>query len=216
MDTVMFHKSTNPIVRWEFGELSSFSLLSSFSPGTNASFCLFHSAGYHGRVNKIRAQKKVYDQDPRNSFLCLRKVASLDALQFSWGRQKGDVLWEQHFKELQRFHQEKGHCNVPTKPAPGSSYKTLGRFVSTQRTQYKLFHSSRGESKSLLNQSKIDRLNELNFCWDLSLPRKTPKSSLAKGTRRRTRSTPAESLCQPEGNEESSSPSTAAQPWEEV
>eukprot|EP00956_Cyclotella_meneghiniana_P020968 scaffold37640_cov83-Cyclotella_meneghiniana.AAC.7 len=74
------------------------------------------------------------------------RVALLDELGFDWG-----TNWYANFRELCKFREEHGHCKVPTRD------KTLGRWVTSQRSDYK---------NNKIAQEKIDKLNELGFVWN--------------------------------------------------
>lgn len=54
-----------------------------------------------------------------------------------------------------------GNANVPTK---FEGNKTLGRWVSTQRSQYKLWKANK---RSHMTQERYDKLLELGFQFDM-------------------------------------------------
>lgn len=112
----------------------------------------------------MRMEKKRYDKGEQTS-LDEKKIAMLDNLEFNWGSKKGDEKWEEHFQSLVEAKQRTGTCNVPTKCA---SNPALGRFVSTQRCEYKKFMSGK---RSLLDEKKIQRLTDLGFSWDALVAR---------------------------------------------
>jgi hypothetical protein len=58
---------------------------------------------------------------------------------------------------------------VPTKYDKNPA---LGRWVSTQRSQYKLFHEKK---HSTLTQQRIDKLNKLSFVWVVVPPQKSSR-----------------------------------------
>ena len=80
--------------------------------------------------------------------------ARLDALGFVW-----DVLevwWEEGFHQLQRFHQQEGHCRVfGTYRDPTSGF-WLGQWVSVQR-----------RAQAALSPERRQRLDALGFVWDV-------------------------------------------------
>lgn len=120
----------------------------------------FGSYLLHYRVNKMRMEKKHYDEGER-SVLCEEKISALDDIDFQWAKRKGDVLWEERFQDLKQFFEQKGHCRVPTKYKKDTS---LGRWVSTQRKQYKEMKDGK---KTLITAERIARLEALGFCWNL-------------------------------------------------
>ena len=75
-----------------------------------------------------------------------------------------DVLgkgWLQRYDELIAFKQQHGHCNVPAKYAQN---KPLGRWVSTQRTQYKLLRQGKQYSLTAERQAALEKIG---FEWGL-------------------------------------------------
>ena len=116
------------------------------------------------RVMRVRKLKKEHEEKGHYTSSSLNDdiVARLDHLGFTWVvYQKGDSNFERHFQELCRYKEKHGHCVVPTKEG------TLGRWVTDLRHQYKVFQDPETRLKSKLNQSKIDRLNELGFKWNM-------------------------------------------------
>lgn len=108
----------------------------------------------------MRMEKKRFDEGER-SFLCKEKIAAMEEIGFVWAKQKGSTLWEEKFADLKRYYNQHGHCNVPTKYKKDTA---LGRWVSTQRKQYK---DMKDNKRSLMTQEKIERLEALGFRWTL-------------------------------------------------
>ncbi|MCZ6840535.1 MAG: helicase associated domain-containing protein [Alphaproteobacteria bacterium] len=81
------------------------------------------------------------------------KAERLGALEFEWD--PNAAIWEKRFSELVRFNEEHDHCNVPNK---WSENPELGRWVTTQRSNYK---------RDQLSPDKAERLEALGFEWDL-------------------------------------------------
>ena len=111
-------------------------------------------------VNKQREQKKKYDRGERSS-LTERRISLLEEAHFEWAKSKGERAWEDQFKDLISYKTEHHHCNVPTKCAKNRS---LGRWVSAQRSSYKRY--LKGE-ESTLTDERVERLNSLGFNWAL-------------------------------------------------
>jgi len=80
------------------------------------------------------------------------RVQKLEELGFQWGTMKKD-RWEARFRELKKFKEEHGHCDVPSKHPGG-----LGDWVYAQRC---------GHKESRLEASRIQKLEELGFQWRL-------------------------------------------------
>ena len=90
-------------------------------------------------------------------------VNQLEKCGFEWGERKGEKNWETRFQSLKRFAQSTGHCDFPPRPDKEWIQKypfatKLGRWITEQRKKYRL-----GE----LEQSKISRLNDIGFKWEL-------------------------------------------------
>jgi len=66
-------------------------------------------------------------------------------------------------KELCEYQQEHGNCHVPTKYRQNTA---LGRWVSTQRSDYKKFQEGK---KSTMTEDKIARLESIGFAWFMAL-----------------------------------------------
>lgn len=71
--------------------------------------------------------------------------------------------WFQNLDNLVNFKKEHGHCNVPINYAIN---KKLGRWVSSQRTLYRL--KSEGK-RTTLNEVRIELLENEGFIWDMFL-----------------------------------------------
>lgn len=134
------------------------------------------------RVNKQRMEKKFMDQGKRTS-MTPHKVRALEAIGFTWAKLKGQASWDAKFEELQVYHHEYGNCNVPTKYRLNRKSVSvirymrcerdslafvrtaaLGRWVSTQRSQYKEFMAG---IPGHMTQDRFDRLESLGFRWNM-------------------------------------------------
>lgn len=101
----------------------------------------------------------------------------LEKIGFSWGTPKGDVAWNRRLKELITFRDTHGHCSVPTKYTLN---KPLGRWISTQRSEYKRY--LKGE-ECMLSEDRVRTLEALGFVWDSSSPSENPNVPTAKRQR---------------------------------
>ncbi len=86
------------------------------------------------------------------------RVTKLEALGFEWrvrptGGSSQPQAWETMFAELERFHAENGHANVPQQFAGN---RKLGWWATTQR---------RNRRKDKLTEQQIVRLDTLGFDW---------------------------------------------------
>ena len=109
-------------------------------------------------VNKQRMEMKFYLDQHLKSSLTRMKIEALEQMDFVWAKRKGEAAWDEKYDELRRYLQENGDCHVPTKL---QGNRAFGRWVSTQRSQYK---------KNKLSRDKVDRLNRLGFVWTMLPP----------------------------------------------
>jgi hypothetical protein len=70
-----------------------------------------------------------------------------------------DSSWKDRFSELADHHRIHGHCNVPSRYSENTK---LGKWVGTQRTQYR-FHLEGKTTRMTL--SRIQKLESLSFEW---------------------------------------------------
>ena len=66
--------------------------------------------------------------------------------------------------ELVAYKAKYGNYHVPTKYKDN---KALGRWVSTQRAEYKKYQE--GQAKTSMNAGKIRRLESIGFAWFMAL-----------------------------------------------
>jgi hypothetical protein len=135
-------------------------------------------------------EKKFMDDGKKTSMTQFR-VDALDRIGFEWAKRKGNFSWNVKYHELLEFQQQhgkysvlvallsahcfpdgishplllfiewQGHSDVPTK---FEGNKALGRWVSTQRSQYKLWQNN---EKTHMTQDRLNRLLEVGFKFDM-------------------------------------------------
>jgi hypothetical protein len=105
-------------------------------------------------VNKQRTEFKKRENGTKSS-LTDERVALLEGIGFVWAKRRGMAAWNKRMAELERFYASNGHFHINAKTP-------LGRWVSTQRQQYRLY--SKGE-QSTLTVDKIHSLEALGFTW---------------------------------------------------
>lgn len=103
---------------------------------------------------------KFYEEGKRSS-MTPAKLKALNDMGFTWAKRKGQPSWNRRYNELKEYLARTGSCDVPTKYAASPA---LGRWVSTQRSQYKQW--VRGY-KTQMTQERVDRLNEIGFKWNM-------------------------------------------------
>lgn len=109
------------------------------------------------------------DDGEKSSMTEDRKL-QLEKIGFTWAKRKGDYSWNEKFRELEEFKRTYGHVDVPTKYEEN---KALGRWVSTQRSQYKLF--LQGE-RSHMTQERLDELVAIGFKFDMTTAPPKPEN----------------------------------------
>ncbi|EJK45568.1 hypothetical protein THAOC_35813 [Thalassiosira oceanica] len=78
------------------------------------------------------------------------RVQKLGKLGFQWSPRSTLPTWENRFDELTEYKSEHGHCNVPFRQG------SLGRWVKTQRFNYK---------RSKLSEGRAQKLGTLGLDW---------------------------------------------------
>lgn len=109
-------------------------------------------------VNKQRMERKAKEEGRKNS-LTDAKLQALEEVGFMWAKRKGQPSWDARYQELRDYHRRFGHVDVPTKYKPNPA---LGRWVSTQRSQYKLWIN---REESQMTQDRVEKLQQLGFKW---------------------------------------------------
>eukprot|EP00573_Skeletonema_grethae_P000600 CAMPEP_0201685390 /NCGR_PEP_ID=MMETSP0578-20130828/118_1 /ASSEMBLY_ACC=CAM_ASM_000663 /TAXON_ID=267565 /ORGANISM="Skeletonema grethea, Strain CCMP 1804" /LENGTH=372 /DNA_ID=CAMNT_0048169255 /DNA_START=110 /DNA_END=1228 /DNA_ORIENTATION=- len=110
-------------------------------------------------VNKQRMEYNKRIDGKKKSSLNDSRLEQLQSLGFRWAKRKGEASWENHYASLVAYKKEFGHCSVPTKYKEDTA---LGRWVSTQRSEYK--KHTEGEPTTMTDD-KIRRLEKLGFAW---------------------------------------------------
>ena len=114
--------------------------------------------------NKQRQHYKIYQrnlqtQDEQYTTMTSKRMQKLDKIGFVWDQHQAN--WEQNYQQLQIFYQQHLHTLVPEDYEPN---KALGRWVSDQRRNYKLYLQN--DRKSTMTLERIELLNALEFSWD--------------------------------------------------
>ena len=133
----------------------------------------------------------------KNSSLNDSRLERLEGIGFRWAKRKGQASWDEKFvscyfwawyfvslflichnlanivlcissyilqNELLQYRERFGNCHVPTKYKANTA---LGRWVSTQRAEYKKYQE--GQAKTSMTREKIRRLEEIGFAWFMAL-----------------------------------------------
>lgn len=83
-----------------------------------------------------------------------KRINLLETIGVIWQDSKERLTWNEQFIRLQRYKEKTGHCDISQycKEPAG-----LRRWVLKQRSFY---------NKKQLDESKIERLESIGFCWD--------------------------------------------------
>jgi hypothetical protein len=111
-------------------------------------------------VNKQRMEKKAWEEGLKSS-MTDDKEQALEEVGFVWAKRKGQASWDEKYTELREYCQRNGDCNVPTKYPDNPA---LGRWVSTQRSQYKQFQR---EDPTHMNAERHRKMCLLGFKWNM-------------------------------------------------
>ena len=105
-------------------------------------------------------EKKFMDEGLRTS-MTADKLQALEEMGFKWAKRKGQHSWDEKYQELLRYKERHGNADPPTKYAANPA---LGRWVSTQRSQYKQFREG---LQTHMTQQRVDMLNRIGFKWNM-------------------------------------------------
>jgi hypothetical protein len=87
------------------------------------------------------------------------RIRELESIGFDWGTTKTDLasIWSARFQQLREYKVQSGHCLVPQQYAAN---RKLGKWVSTQRAQYKLYQEGK---PSAMTEERIQELESIGF-----------------------------------------------------
>ncbi len=108
----------------------------------------------------IKDQRK-YDklkQRGQDFRLTDERISRLNEIDFVWDAP--EAAWEEKFQQLKQYKDKHGNTLVPRQYA---KFNKLGRWVSSQRKEYKRKQSGQ---ESWLTDERTSRLNGIGFVWD--------------------------------------------------
>jgi hypothetical protein len=100
--------------------------------------------------------------DGNKSSMTQERLEALSNKGFTWAKRKGQATWDAKFAQLREYKIVCGDCLIPTKY---SKDLALGRWVSTQREQYRLMIEGDPRTKMTIGRAK--KLEEVGFVWRL-------------------------------------------------
>lgn len=109
-------------------------------------------------AKRQRYQYKLY-QENKPSTMTEERISALENLGFVWDSHT--KLWDERYKELQKFVRVQGHANVPSTYPPNPK---LAIWVKCQRRQYKLLVTGQASN---MTYPRVDLLNKLAFVWEI-------------------------------------------------
>jgi len=101
-------------------------------------------------------------QEGKKCSMTAERVSALQSLGFVWAKRNGQATWDAKYKKLCDYKSQHGNCLIPTKYANDPA---LGRWVSTQREQYRLWKA--GDERSKMTVAKERMLEDIGFVWRL-------------------------------------------------
>ena len=129
---------------------------------------------YNGLASWVKRQRYQYKlrKEGKPSFLTDERVAVLDRLGFVWDSH-GSV-WETRFQELQEFHRQFGHSNVPYNYGNAK----LASWIKAQRREMRAFKEGKTISPEMFQ--RFLKLEKYGFCWQLRNSGRKSQSKQAK------------------------------------
>jgi hypothetical protein len=109
-------------------------------------------------VANQRSSWKVYHQRGKPSPMTAERMLELESVGFEW-RPNYDT-WNERFEQLREFKVHFGNCLVPSKY---SANPKLGRWVSKQRSMYRLCQEGK---PSHITAERIRELESIGFKWN--------------------------------------------------
>ena len=109
-------------------------------------------------VSNQRSSYRSYQEGKPNS-ITEERIRELESIGFDWATTKTGLasIWSAQFQQLCEYKIQSGHCIVPQQYAANPN---LGRWVSAQRAQYKLFQKGK---PSPMTEERIHELESIDF-----------------------------------------------------
>ena len=116
----------------------------------------------------VSTQRQEYGNyiNQKKSNITKARIEALEKIGFVWclrdtAKMAPRKPWDMHFRSLQEFKIEHGHCDVRvrSKQHPTGS---LGRWVEKQRSQYSLFTDGK---TCKITREQIEKLDSIGFKW---------------------------------------------------
>ena len=107
-------------------------------------------------VSNQRSNYRLY-QEGLPSPVTAERIRALESVGFEWETTSG--VWNERFEQLREFKVQFGNCFVPQHY---SANPKLGLWVSTQRSNYRLYQ---GGKPSLMTAERIQEFESVEFKW---------------------------------------------------
>jgi hypothetical protein len=112
--------------------------------------------------NWVNYQRNRYkdNTEAKSTSTTAEHIRALNGIGFEWDTSA--LFWNERVGQLREFTAQFGHCIVPIKY---SANPKLGRWVSTQRQNYKLYQEGK---PSRMTEERIRELESVGFKWEAS------------------------------------------------
>jgi hypothetical protein len=116
----------------------------------------------------VKNQRRTYGlhQAGKPSGITEERIRELERVGFDWGTAAS--IWSVRIQEMREFKEQFGHCLVPREYAANPK---LGRWVSTQRSKYRLHQEGK---PSCLTTERIREVESIGFDWGTRKPDVAP------------------------------------------
>lgn len=129
-------------------------------------------SNYSALAEWVEHQRHEYElrQQGKESSLTDENIAALEELGFDWKAKQTTIRkrrpWDEWLEDLRRYKDDHGDCLVPFRSGKNSGYASLGRWVNSQRRQYKRRMDGK---KSSMTDERIKALEQLGFVWSMRI-----------------------------------------------
>lgn len=109
----------------------------------------------------------------KKSNMTQSRIDTLNSIGFVWclrdtAKMAPRKSWSMHFKALEEFKEEHGHCDVRVRSKQHPT-GALGRWVEKQRSQYPLFSEGK---PCKITEEQVNKLESLGFKWRVRIDKR--------------------------------------------
>ncbi|CAJ1946461.1 unnamed protein product [Cylindrotheca closterium] len=110
-------------------------------------------------AKRQRHQYQLYHRKYDRCTMTPERIEALGKIDFCFDKQQ--IKWFQRFEELKAYRKKHGHTRVVSTDKPEQQ---LRAWIKHQRSQKKQFDQGLA---TFINQSRIDKLDSIDFCWHI-------------------------------------------------